>query len=83
MINRFRNNFGCRSRNSTLSQQLDHVIQTNAQLQAESRQLSEKLEQTLQTHQIALEKLESLEEIQTQLNRLVLHDFIVINNSRF
>ncbi|CAG9535063.1 unnamed protein product [Cercopithifilaria johnstoni] len=57
-----------RSRNSTLSQQLDHVIQTNDQLQAECQQLSQKLEQARQTHQVALEKLESLEEIRTQLN---------------
>ncbi|KAL3981977.1 hypothetical protein ACH3XW_45275 [Acanthocheilonema viteae] len=57
-----------RSRNSTLSQQLDDVIQTNAQLQAESQQLGQKLEQARQTHQVDLEKLESLEEIQTQLN---------------
>ncbi|KAM3726504.1 Coiled-coil domain-containing protein [Dirofilaria immitis] len=57
-----------RSHNSTLSQQLDHVIQANAQLQAESQQLRQNLEQARQNHQIALEKLESLEQMQTQLN---------------
>lgn len=50
-------------------------MQANAQLQAESEQLSQQLGQAHQTHQVALEKLESLEEIQTQLNRFVLHKF--------
>lgn len=57
-----------RSRNSTLSQQLDHAKQANAQLQVESQQLSEELIQARQTHRIALEKLESLEEVQALFN---------------
>uniref|UniRef100_A0AAF5PGY6 Uncharacterized protein n=2 Tax=Wuchereria bancrofti TaxID=6293 RepID=A0AAF5PGY6_WUCBA len=57
-----------RSRNSTLSQQLDHAKQANAQLQTESQQLSEELIQARQTHRIALEKLESLEEVQARFN---------------
>uniref|UniRef100_A0A915PVY1 Uncharacterized protein n=1 Tax=Setaria digitata TaxID=48799 RepID=A0A915PVY1_9BILA len=57
-----------RSRNFTLSQQLDEVMQANVQSQAESQQLSDKLAQARQEHQVALEKIESLEQIQTQFN---------------
>ncbi|EFO23993.2 hypothetical protein LOAG_04485 [Loa loa] len=57
-----------RSRNSTISQQLDHVVQANAQLQAESQHLNQKLGQAHQTYQVAMKKLESLEEMQIQLN---------------
>ncbi|VDK83578.1 unnamed protein product [Litomosoides sigmodontis] len=57
-----------RSHNSTLCQELEHVKQTNAQLHAESQQLNQELEQSRQAHQVASEKLKSLEEIQAQLN---------------
>ncbi|KAK6110226.1 hypothetical protein QQG55_39020 [Brugia pahangi] len=69
-----------RSRNSTLSQQLDHAKQANAQLQVESQQLSEELIQARQTHRIALEKLESLEEVQAlNLRRVKLAEIATID----
>lgn len=67
--------FNCRSQNSVLSERIDHLVQANAQLMEEHRQISQELEQVNQNHQIALKNLESLEGIQIQFNRLVLHGF--------
>uniref|UniRef100_A0A8R1XWH8 Coiled-coil domain-containing protein 186 n=1 Tax=Onchocerca volvulus TaxID=6282 RepID=A0A8R1XWH8_ONCVO len=57
-----------RSQNSVLSERIDHLVQANAQLMEEHRQISQELEQVNQNHQIALKNLESLEGIQIQFN---------------
>ncbi|VDM95596.1 unnamed protein product [Thelazia callipaeda] len=57
-----------RSRNAILSQELDHVVHANAELQTESQRLCQELTQTRHAHQVALEKLESLEQVRQQLN---------------